>query len=99
MWKSSPITTGFLVQLATQPAEADALAFLRQYQLSKHLQLISYIVRETEGGGRDLEPAVSLLSEVQERAPEVADDLFSAPCLGSWASLCARRLLGSVKSA
>jgi HEXXH motif-containing protein len=92
--KSFHVSDELLDELAAQPASAETLALLRAGQLSKYLQLTSFIVNESN---LDTSAAVAVISAVQRQAPEVAERVLSAPCFGSWAGYCARLLLGKVK--
>ncbi len=96
--KTIHITDALLTRLASQPADGDALSLLRVGQLSRHLQLISYITRTWQDDPQRWAPAIRLISQAQQSATDVANELLAAPCVGSWASHCVRRLRETVRS-
>jgi HEXXH motif-containing protein len=80
----------FLVALGSGEFSAQIIRSLRATELSKHFLMLEALRRRT--GARLVQTAFNILSDVQERAPEVVDELVGSPQLGFWAADCLSRL-------
>jgi HEXXH motif-containing protein len=85
--------------LAHGRADAPTMRLLHAGQLSKHVLLVRTVLDAArpffrEASAARLSEAVTLLDEVQRRAPAAAADVLGYPLVGAWAAHCLRRLRG-----
>lgn len=92
MLPSHELSTSQLAALATGGGGPAVIGELRRAQLSKHLLLIRYVVRQWPGDPAARERAVAVLAAAQERDAAAVADLLSAPMTGAWTSCAARRM-------
>lgn len=81
------IAPGQLAELASGAISADTAQQLREVRLSKHKILVEAVRRSAESVGRsgELAESLSLLRRVQERRPDVLDEILGFPHVGGWA--------------
>ena len=73
------------------PLGADGIAALRSGQYSRRRLLLAALVAAC---GPDLEPAWRILAAVEERAPDVVEDVLMWPSVGVWLVRATRRRHG-----
>jgi HEXXH motif-containing protein len=75
--------------LASGYGGAEAMSILASAQLSKHLLLLTELLRGA-GPGDGLGEATDLLVEAQRRNPQIVADVLADPSIGVWLSRCLR---------
>jgi uncharacterized protein len=77
-------------RLAGGGGGARAVEALRAAQLSKHLQLIGYLLERWPGPASERDAVADALERARGRDPERFREVIGAPLVGGWASIAAR---------
>jgi HEXXH motif-containing protein len=77
-------------RLATGAGGPEGVAALRTAQVSKHLLLIGYLLREWPGDAAERDRLTAALETARNRAPEAFAEVIGAPLVGAWTAITAR---------
>ncbi|WP_034590842.1 HEXXH motif domain-containing protein [Hamadaea tsunoensis] len=77
-------------RLATGGGGADAIAYLRRAQLSRHRQLIGLLLSAWPGDPAQRDGLVDALDRAQRQDPAAFAEVFTAPLVGAWTGITVR---------
>jgi uncharacterized protein len=77
-------------RLATGAGGPEGVAALRTAQVSKHLLLIGYLLREWPGDAAERDHLTDALQAARDRAPDEFAEVIGAPLVGAWTAITAR---------
>ena len=90
MTRYHSLTVDQFDRLATGGGGPDGIAALRTAQVSKHLLLISHLLRAWPGETAERDHLTAALEAARLRAPEAFAEVISAPLVGAWTAITAR---------